>query len=147
MFQFYLYLCDTSLLELSVASGVERLARPVSCGRQTFKTDPDTYPVSKDMPKIASLLLVRLKGVSPKHFWIFVWTLKVLSFFRPTYPWGVAGQQLKLERSSLLILRNKGSKCQSQRWNTKARSTKISSLAIEFCCGPRLSNFSDCLLR
>ena len=54
LFQFYLSLCDKSSISSDVLSGMDNLIRGISSGKQTYETDPDTYPVSKAVPKLHS---------------------------------------------------------------------------------------------
>ena len=54
LLQFYLSLCDKSSISSDVISGMDNLVRGISSGKQTFETDPDTYPVSKAVPKLHS---------------------------------------------------------------------------------------------
>nr|CAB3267787.1 xanthine dehydrogenase/oxidase-like [Phallusia mammillata] len=53
-YKFYLSLCDKSQLGPGIESAIPTLTRPVSSGTQTFDSDPEIFPVSKAIPKLAS---------------------------------------------------------------------------------------------
>uniref|UniRef100_H2YPE4 FAD-binding PCMH-type domain-containing protein n=1 Tax=Ciona savignyi TaxID=51511 RepID=H2YPE4_CIOSA len=53
---FYISLYDPSKLGPGIESAITPMIRPISTGNQTFKSDPTTFPVSEDIPKISGIL-------------------------------------------------------------------------------------------